>query len=139
MRQVALIKLHIKDTDQLVFQRRDNNPEILSPNMLGFFGGHLDSPVEDPHQAAVRELSEETSLDVNKLDIVHLASMDLPLAIHLDGIPTKLHLFTAIIDNINFQVFEGIGSEVYSKETALERTDLAPLIRYILELHLENY
>lgn len=136
MRQVALIKLYVKDTDQLVFQRRDNNPVILSPNMLGFFGGHLDSPDEDPHQAAIRELSEETSLDIDKLVVSHLISIDLPLSIHQDGIATRLHLFSTTINNANFQVFEGVGSEVYAKEVALKRTDLAPLIRYILEQNL---
>ena len=46
MRRLALAKLQIKGTDKLVFQRRDDRAPT-SPNMLGFFGGHLDDPSEE--------------------------------------------------------------------------------------------
>ncbi|MEG4235888.1 NUDIX domain-containing protein [Microcoleus sp. Pol11C3] len=49
---------------QIAAQLRDNIPGIASQGMLSTFGGGVDIG-ESPHQAAVREMEEETCLKIN--------------------------------------------------------------------------
>lgn len=127
MTELALILLKIRGTNEVAMQRRDYNTPH-APGMLGFFGGHIEAN-EKPFAAAIRELSEETSLDVGSLDIQHLVSVKHPA--DADG-PLSIHLFEAIIPNEAFEVFEGQGCETYDLLDLLTRDDLAPPARLLL-------
>ena len=104
----------------LVLHRRDNKAPT-SPNLLGLFGGHAE-PGELPEQTAVRELAEEVSLDVSKLDLRFIAEFEIQ-----DSSSKKMYHFntyTAVVPSTDFEVYEGVGSEVYTVEDALSRSDL---------------
>lgn len=129
MRKLALIHLRLAGTEEYAFQRRDNKAPD-SPNMLGLFGGHME-PGEEPLLAATRELSEETSLQVSQLILNHLLTVDIPA--DQGRVAAKAYLFGTDIKDATFEVYEGIGCEVYSREAILNRQDFAPTARYILE------
>jgi 8-oxo-dGTP pyrophosphatase MutT (NUDIX family) len=114
----------ILDNHKLVFQRRDSLAPA-APNLLGLFGGHFEDS-ETPEQALQRELQEETSLDLKKLDFKYLFFVDYP-----DKVRT--HVFVTHITSEHFKVFEGSGEEVYSFDDVLKRKDLEPDTRVILE------
>ncbi|GAA4805340.1 NUDIX domain-containing protein [Nocardioides caeni] len=51
----------------LLLQERDEHP-VIDPECWGFVGGHVDDD-EDPDDAAVRELEEETGLSLARRDL----------------------------------------------------------------------
>jgi 8-oxo-dGTP pyrophosphatase MutT (NUDIX family) len=122
---IALLKL---PNNKIVFQRRDNNARV-SRGLLGLFGGHIEQN-EDHGAAIVRELKEETDLNTDNLK--YISAFTLPTT---DG-PDKernYYLYQMNIPNMNFKIFEGVRSEAYSKEDALNRDDLTNSARYSLE------
>jgi 8-oxo-dGTP pyrophosphatase MutT (NUDIX family) len=134
MIKLAAVMLELKGTDYLVFQRRDDIAPT-SPNMLGFFGGHMEPGEEnDPLKAAYRELSEETSLGLGKVPLTFVAEFDIPPAAdnYQDG-NCRTYLFKGKVSSTDFKVYEGIRSEIYTKDEALKRSDLAHVVKYILE------
>ena len=125
---VALTVLRLRETGQLVFQRRDHRTRVY-PGLLTFFGGSIE-PGESPVEAARREVNEETSVDLPGTDALReLGSrvVDLPLT----G-PTTVHLFEAVIDSADLAVYEGAGAETYSRAEALRLDDLADHARRLL-------
>jgi 8-oxo-dGTP pyrophosphatase MutT (NUDIX family) len=58
----------VTDKGKIIGQQRDNKPTIDNPNRIGSFGGVVES-AETPHQAAWRELAEETNLKLDPQDI----------------------------------------------------------------------
>lgn len=124
---VSLIVPKIEKTDKLVFQRRDAKAPI-NPNVLGFFGGSLEGD-EVPLEAARRELIEETSLTVSSDELILVGEADVPAG------RGPVHATVYIIDVVDadFEVYEGKGLEVYTKEEVLRRSDLARPVRYLLE------
>lgn len=131
MNEIALIQLQIKDSDNYVFQRRDNMAPT-SPNLLGFYGGSMEAD-EKPKSAAIRELSEETSLNIHDLSFKHVISIDLPSNTHDQPGVLRAHLFTTTIPDTNFKVYEGIGSEIYTKQQILGRSDVSPIVHFIIK------
>ena len=105
----------IRYTDgNYIFQRRDFNTKN-SPGMLGLFGGHIEN--EEPKTALLRELQEECSLRVNTDDLKFISMKiydDLVAFYYLLNVNTK-----------SFEVYEGAGLEIYSKEVILKRQDVS--------------
>ncbi len=109
---VALTALFIDD-EHVVMQARDEYAPT-APNMLAFFGGAMESG-EDPRLAALRELKEETTLEFDDIDLVHIIDYPRP---ENDGV---MHLFALKITSTNFEVKEGKGmSVVILSEVPLE-------------------
>lgn len=48
---------------EFLLQKRDNIPHILFPGKIGLFGGHVETG-EKPIETAIRELDEETGLNL---------------------------------------------------------------------------
>ncbi|HET8670665.1 MAG TPA: NUDIX domain-containing protein [Candidatus Saccharimonadales bacterium] len=124
----ALIIPKIENTNKLVFQRRDGKAPT-DPNLLGLFGGSLEAG-ETPIEAAFRELTEETSLQVAQDDLTLAGDADMPTA---KG-PAHAHVYTVVVPDADFEVYEGEGLEVFTKDEVLSRNDLAPAARHLLEL-----
>lgn len=129
MKHISAILLTLPD-GRIVFQRRSKDA-AKSPGLLGFFGGHVEEG-ETFDQAMMRELGEETSLDMSTLSwgfVQDFASADKAG----DGSNAMFHLYWAEVPDAKFEVYEGDGAEVYTREEALERTDVAVPAKYALE------
>lgn len=131
MKEISVIQLTLPNGD-LVLQRRDNNTEISSPGLLGFFGGQVEDG-ESPEYAMERELLEETSLKVSELHIVHITSIKLADPKNPNFFRLKVHFFKTNIDSDNFAVYEGERAETYSLPMLKKRNDLAPTARYLVD------
>lgn len=119
MIEVAGILLYSTD-GLLVLQRRDDKA-ATAPNKLGLFGGHTE-PHESPEVTARRELAEETSLDVDALKLEFVTAFraydsDKQQHVHCTA-------FRTIVPTTQFEVYEGVGLEVYNVEEVLKRDDL---------------
>lgn len=127
---IATVALRLPD-GRFVFQRRDGKAPT-SPNMLTFFGGAVDNN-EEPYEAALRELREETSLEFKNSDIKKILSF--PRAA-LSGYNVHLHLLD--IGSLDFEVYEGKGSEAHDLEDAITRPDISDGTR-IACVYLKRY
>lgn len=65
-----------RDDGKILFQLRDNNPNIFNPNKWSLFGGGIEKG-ESPKEALIRELHEELGLIIKKSEIKN------PLTINL--------------------------------------------------------
>mgnify|MGYP000111580770 CR=1 FL=1 len=63
IRQAALILMYDQKNKAILFQLRDDKPNIAFPNMYTFPGGVVEKD-ETPLNAAVRELEEETGYEI---------------------------------------------------------------------------
>ncbi len=112
------------------FQRRTDDAPV-SPGLLSFFGGHIEAG-ETSHDAIVREINEETSLDLKHQDFRKL------LTVRFDprgeNKEKEYTLFVADTHSENFEVYEGEGSEVHSIDELLQREDVAPGTTNVIQL-----
>jgi 8-oxo-dGTP pyrophosphatase MutT (NUDIX family) len=122
--KIAVVLLRLPD-GRLIFQRRGPTAPT-SPNLLGLFGGHVE-PNEHPDDAVRRELSEETSLDISKLSFKKLDEAEIDDFRHF-------YYYISDVNNVDFEVFEGEGLEVYSPAEAASRNDITPSTRKSLEI-----
>lgn len=129
MKEISIVQFILPD-GKIVLQRRDEDIKI-SPGLLGLFGGHVEAG-ESPSDALLREISEETSLNVDNLSIEYLASRELT---HPNNSDSKIivHFHKAIIDSDDFEVYEGQGSESYYVSELKDRHDLSPNAIYMIE------
>jgi len=116
-----------------IMQRRDSKAPV-APNKLSLFGGHIQKG-EDPADAALRELKEETSLDVENIPVLPLAIIEGFWREERDDV-IDAYIYTAEINDINFKVYEGKNLEVIAFDEILDRDDVSPSSRAILETFL---
>lgn len=126
---VAAVLLVLPDR-RYVLHRRDEKA-AASPGLLGFFGGKIEKN-ELPEQAALRELSEETTLKIDGLKLESLADYQLPEPEKNSAGVKTFYLFRTEIQNTDFEVLEGVGKEVYHSKELTRRTDLTPSVRHAL-------
>ena len=126
MKKVAIASLRLVD-NKFVFQRRTKDAPI-NAGLLGHFGGHVELE-ESCDDAIRRELREETSLPIDELNINELSSF----IVEREGKMVEYHPYDIVIDNAEFEVYEGAGAEVHDLKEALERVDLTSSVRYLLE------
>lgn len=112
---VAAILLHLPD-GRCILQRRDNNAPLY-PGKLTFFGGSIEGE-ESALEAARRELSEETSLDVRTLNFEQLATY-----LHPDLPASQIVVFIVSVPDTNFDVYEGEGYYVTTLDRAIMHPD----------------
>jgi 8-oxo-dGTP pyrophosphatase MutT (NUDIX family) len=130
MRHVSMILLTLPD-GRIVLQRRGKGAP-RSPGKLGFFGGHVEEG-ESYDDAMRRELSEETSLKMDDYAWGYITDYQLEPRPKKD--PDVFHLYWAEIPNADFEVdkSEADGAEVYARDEAIARDDVADACRYVLE------
>ncbi len=107
-------------------QRKDEGAPT-APNLLAMFGGHVEKG-ETNHQALVRELKEETSIQ-EELTFRAVGEFTVRENGH-----KKFYIFEADIVDLNFEVFEGAGAEAYEVAEVLRRTDVATSARRAVEM-----
>ena len=110
--------------DRLALQRRDEHAPT-NPGKLSLFGGSCEKD-ETPFDCAVRELREETSIAVD-------AKMLRPVAdYYRDDVGKAQYIYKYIVDQPEFTVYEGEGSEWYTPEELRSRSDLTSGTRIAL-------
>ncbi len=57
--------LLVRKDGSVILQVRDDKPGITNPGLVSTFGGRIESG-EEPLEAAVREINEETNLGLKK-------------------------------------------------------------------------
>ncbi|MGH7157281.1 MAG: NUDIX domain-containing protein [Candidatus Saccharimonadales bacterium] len=75
MENYRIVMTLIEQGDNYVLQRRDSNPNIGAAGLVGCFGGKIETG-EAPKAAAAREVSEETSLKPNPVDLEFVGEVD---------------------------------------------------------------
>lgn len=96
--------------NHIIAMHRDDNPKITNPGCYGIFGGAIEDE-ESPLEAAVREIKEETNIQVSPEDFE-------PFNVYeqkRDNLPTpaKLHVF--VLRDINpatLKIYEGQGIKI---------------------------
>ena len=126
MKQLAVALLKLPD-GKLVFQQRTTDAPI-NAGLLGVLGGHVEQG-ESNLEAVRRELSEETSLDVNSLTFSYSESF----TVDREGEEVEYHLYEIDVPNADFKVYEGEKAEAHDPVEAVKRSDLTSSVKYTLK------
>lgn len=115
---------------KLVLQRRTKDAPY-APGKLGFFGGWVEND-ETVEECLLREIQEETSLNVKALEPILLTDFIVPVGIDFD-MERHYYLFIVSIKNAEFEVYEGDNKEAYALKELKEHNDVAGAALYTLE------
>lgn len=74
MRQVDIAVLLIKQGNNYLLQHRNGDPKIGAAGTYGCFGGKIDKN-EEPKAAAIREIAEETNLNIDHAHVKELGKV----------------------------------------------------------------
>lgn len=108
--------------------RREDKSGIRDPGKLGIFGGKIEQG-ESPLEAAIREIKEETNLQIVASDLKHFKSYKQNRD-YLTG-TSILHVY--VIRNINpnkLRTFEGQGFTILKDQN---RPNLAEDVREVFD------
>lgn len=102
--------LLVTGDDDIIAMHRDNKPGLRDAGRYGIFGGAIESD-ETPLQAAVREVYEETNLEVSSDDFelfkVYKQKRD-----YLDNVGTLYVYILRDVDPKRLKIYEGQGIKV---------------------------
>ncbi len=112
---------------KMLFQLRDNKPDIPNPNKWGIFGGGIEKN-ETPKEAAIRELKEELNLLVK--------SKDLKLITKINLLFKKYFIFKLKINSTQKLIQkEGASMGFFSRKKILRKKNLVHSLRIFLWLY----
>lgn len=115
---------------RIVLQRRTKDVPY-GAGMLGIFGGWVEEG-ETVRECLIREIKEETSLDVDTLNIISLADFVLPASKDF-GKDRHFYLYECNVDSLDFAVYEGDGAEAFTLSEISERSDLIAPAKHALD------
>ncbi|MCK5150115.1 NUDIX domain-containing protein [Candidatus Pacearchaeota archaeon] len=116
-----------REDGKMLFQLRDNNPNISNPDKWGIFGGGIEKQ-ENSKEAGIRELNEELGLLVKK--------NNLKLVFKINLFFKKYFIFqTKIKDNQKLILKEGASMKFFSKKEILSKKNLLYSLRLFLLLY----
>ncbi|HKX73634.1 MAG TPA: NUDIX domain-containing protein [Candidatus Saccharimonadales bacterium] len=116
--------LLIDPEGNLITQHRDDKPGINSPGLASFFGGTLEPEDASPLAAAVREINEETNLNLTEADLEEWITYDFDLS--ADRLE---HEFIYIAKGVSVQGLEVYEGQGYHVVRSLDDPLLAPVCR----------
>jgi 8-oxo-dGTP pyrophosphatase MutT (NUDIX family) len=126
--KLTIIMFELPD-GRLVLQRRTKDAPY-APGLLTLFGGWVEAN-ETPLECIKREITEETNLDVNNMDIQTITDFIVPASQDFDK-DRHFYLYKASIPNLDFEVYEGDGAEAFSIDELKNRPDLTGSAKYTL-------
>lgn len=89
----------------LITQHRDDKPGINSPGLASFFGGTLEPEDASPLAAAVREINEETNLNLQAANLEQFITYDFTLSD--DRLEHEVIFIAKGISTDGLEVYEG--------------------------------
>lgn len=121
IKEIAIILFKLPD-GRIVLQRRTKDAPY-APGKLGIFGGWVE-PGEVVGECMTREIKEETSLDIAKLNLKQITDFVIPKGADFPE-DRRFYLFTGDIDSLDFEVYEGDRAEAITLDDANNLDDLA--------------
>jgi 8-oxo-dGTP diphosphatase len=118
-----------------ILQRRDFAPGTYNPGRLSMFGGALEG-AETPLECAVRELREETGMDVAESQLAFLTEATFTRE---DSSKTRCTIyFVSEVNPESVHVAEGLEYEIITDEQAVRDTSITPLCRTAILEYLKQ-
>lgn len=116
-----------REDGKLLFQLRDNNPNIKNRNCWSLFGGGINDG-EKPINAVIRELKEELGLKVKKEQLRHL--MTIP------QITKKSYLFKLRLSKTKkLKLKEGTSFKYYTIPQLFKKKNIVSSLRLLLRVY----
>lgn len=134
-RKIAIILFKLPD-GKVVLQRRTKDAPY-GPGLLGIFGGWVEEG-ETVDECLVREIKEETSLDIDNLGIKSISDFVMPASEDFDK-DRHFYLYEGNVASLDFEVYEGDGAEAFTVSELNERGDLTVSAKYTFDhVYAEN-
>lgn len=115
---------------KIILQRRDKKKSIDNPNKLSVFGGRSEGK-ETPIQCAVRELKEETTLDVKATSLIPIKELSYPLG-DSKWMLCTYYLFEGVDVN-SITLNEGQFIEIWNINEVVENKKLTNFPRLVIK------
>lgn len=117
----------------ILLQRRDNKPDISSPNMLSIFGGHVEEN-ESYLEAAIREIDEETGYRASPDQMQFLIEFEnkYPTSNIMKGI----FYLIENVDQSNLKITEGKLEAIDVKDIPNYFHEIVPTTCFALSVYL---
>lgn len=131
MPRAAFVLLVLPD-DRVVLQRRTKHAPT-GPGLLSLYGGGVNEGEHYLH-AIEREIGEETSLDIDKINLRLVDEYDVSRKEVDARQDSYIYLYEADVSHEDFRTHEGLGPEAYTVEEALRRQDLTTTARLAIEI-----
>lgn len=129
--------LLVRSDGAFILQVRDDKPGIANPGMVSSFGGRIEDG-ETPKQAAIREINEETNLQLTEADLKMYRRCIKTKKEH--GEDWEVHYFVAQgISDEDLEVYEGSGYTVIHNREELSNTHTSKLLKKVLNDHYDGF
>jgi len=134
-----IVQTILETPKNYVLQKRDDLPTVLHGGKNSLFGGGLETSDQSPLAGALRELREETSLDISKEDLSFICETTYRGVVNTgEEIEHRFHVFHLDINDANFDVYEGEGVYLLPKETDPADHNLTPSTNLILSIYMQQ-
>jgi 8-oxo-dGTP pyrophosphatase MutT (NUDIX family) len=120
IQKFTLILFKLPD-GRIILQRRTKDAPY-GAGLLGIFGGWVEEG-ETVDECLIREIKEETSLNVEALTIKPLTDFIIPASEDFDK-DRHFYLYECDVSSLDFEVYEGDGAEAFTLSELKNRSDL---------------
>lgn len=129
--------LLVRDDGALILQVRDDKPGITNPGLIASFGGHIEEG-EQPIDAAMREINEETNLNLSKDQLQYYRKCRKTKEIH--GEDWDVYFFVAQhVTEDSLEVFEGSGYTIIHNKEELNTAKTTILLKQVLTDYFDGF
>lgn len=118
-----------------VMQRRTPDAPT-DASLLSFFGGKIEDG-ETPEQGFVREIGEETSIDLKQYGYSPAIEFEIPNYAK-NGRTLKIWLYWVSIPTADFEVYEGTRAEAHQPADLAKRSDISAATAKALQIVTEK-
>jgi|GEM_PF-719176 len=133
---VASIVL-VSKSGQLIFQKRDDKPGIRNPGMVTVWGGAFE-PGEQPVEAALREITEETNLKPAAGDLEFLGRYERDYTIGGKQAICHTYLLRGVDEQL-LEVYEGQGYETVNPARQQTDPNFTDFTELVIAKYLSDY
>jgi 8-oxo-dGTP pyrophosphatase MutT (NUDIX family) len=120
----------VRTDGAVILQVRDDKPGIANPGLVTTFGGHIEKD-EDPKDAALREINEETNLSLAADRLTFFGKYHKTKAIHGEDWDVFYYVATGVSD-AGLVVYEGTGFTVLHDAAELVKANISVLLKQSL-------